>query len=599
MLFRAMPAAVRRLSGFARRISVWTSVLLIPQVLLAGPLSVQIDGIDDTLKPAVVAAAEITQYDKREVSAAQARRLYDRAPEQIAKSLEAYGYYNATADGELKEAAPGFVAVLHVHPGEATTVATFKIDVPDPARDEKPVAKAIAEFTPRQGDRFDHGAYEKSKAAVQSALVATGYLDARLAAKRVEVSRGANRATVELQWSPGARYRYGPTTFSGDQFGEGQLDRYVPWHEGDFYSQLQLLKLQQRLIDADYFGIIDVQPDLENAHDGVIPISVKLAPAKRTVYTAGVFIDTDIGFGVKGSVLRRWVNGLGHKAKVEAVFAQRLKSVAATYTIPLPGENNRALNFGIAYLDQNTETTTQNTASLVANETRIWHGFNRTLGVHLVTGDFTIVDPNGNEALDQKGHSTLLYPEIVLEKKVADDPLFVRNGYMVAVAARGATDLLSDTQFVQVRGDAKWIHAFGDSQRLIVRGSLGAMEVGDFDKLPPDLRFFAGGDRSIRGYAYQTIGPETPEGLVIGGEDLVVGSVEYEYYFKPNWGIATFVDTGDAFTGFSNFKTRIGTGVGVRWRSPVGMVRADIGVPVNDPYGKTGVQLHLIIGPDL
>jgi translocation and assembly module TamA len=599
MVFRLDPAAVRHIFRFARRVAGWTSALLVPQVLLAGTLSVQIDGVDDTLKPAVTAAAEIMQYDKREVSAAQARRLYDRAPEQIAKSLEAYGYYNAKADGELKEAPPGFVAVLHVHPGEETTVATLKIDVPDPARDEKPVAKALAEFAPRQGQRFDHGAYEKSKAAVQAALVATGYLDASLTTKRVEVSRGANRATVELQWSPGARYRYGKTTFSGDQFGEGMLDRYVPWHEGDFYAQLQLLKLQQRLIDADYFGIIDVHPDLENAHDGVIPITVNLAPAKRTVYTAGVFIDTDIGFGVKGSVRRRWVNGLGHKAKLEAEVAQRLKSIAATYTIPLPGENNRNLNFGIAYLDQNTETTTQKTASLVANETRLWRDFNRTIGVHFVTGDFTIVDPNGNKALDQKGHSTLLYPEIVLERKRADDPLFVRDGYVVTVAARGATDLLSDTQFAQIRGDAKWVHAFGDSQRLIVRGSLGAMEVGNFDDLPPDLRFFAGGDRSIRGYAYQTIGPETPQGLVIGGEDLVVGSVEYEYYFKPNWGIATFVDTGDAFTGFSNFKTRIGTGLGLRWRSPVGMVRADIGVPVNDPYGKTGVQLHLVIGPDL
>ena len=152
---------------------------------------------------------------------------------------------------------------------------------------------------------------------------------------------------------------------------------------------------------------------------------------------------------------------------------------------------------------------------------------------------------------------------------------------------------------MQARADAKWIHGIGDDQRLIVRGTLGAMEVGDFDRLPPELRFFAGGDRSIRGYAYQTIGPQDANGLVLGGEDLVVGSVEYEYYFKPNWGIAAFVDTGDAFTGFGNFKTRIGTGLGLRWRSPVGMVRADIGVPVNDPYGKTGIELHLVIGPDL
>jgi translocation and assembly module TamA len=580
-------------------LSIAASVLLLSPLAGAGTLTVQIDGVDGELKAAVNAAAEIALYSGRDVSAAQARRLYDRAPKDIAKALEAYGYYNATASGELKEIAQGFNATVHVNPGEATTVAALTIDVPDPARDEKAVAKALADFAPGKGQRFDHAAYERSKAAVQAALAASGYLDATLTTHRVEVQRGANRAAIAVAWRPGARYRYGKTTFSGDQFVEGLLDRYVPWHEGDFFAQIQLLQLQQRLNDADYFAIIDVHPDREHAADGVIPIAVVLTPAKRNVYTTGVFIDTDVGFGIKGALTRRWVNGLGHKLKIETLIAQRLKSVAAIYTIPLPGPNNRAYNFGATYRDENTDTTQSKTASLVANETRQWLGFTRTLGLHLLTGDFKIIDPHGNKALDQSGHSTLLYPELVLEKKHADDPLFVRDGYALTLIARGTPGLLSDTQFAQARVDGKWIRGIGENQRLIVRGTLGAMEVGDFDKLPPELRFFAGGDRSIRGYAFQTIGPQDANGLVRGGEDLVVASAEYEYYFKPNWGIATFIDSGDAFTGFGNFKTRIGTGVGLRWRSPVGMVRADIGVPVHDPYGQTGVQLHLVIGPDL
>ena len=87
--------------------------------------------------------------------------------------------------------------------------------------------------------------------------------------------------------------------------------------------------------------------------------------------------------------------------------------------------------------------------------------------------------------------------------------------------------------------------------------------------------------------------------LIIGGKNLAVASAEYEYYFTPNWGIGTFVDAGDAFSAFGDYKTHIGTGFGLRWRSPVGMVRADLGFPVNDPEGRHGVQQHLIIGPDL
>lgn len=592
-----MEYAIRHRHGSCR-----AAAALLALAALSAPaatLTTQIDGVDGVMKTAVTQATGIEQYASRDVSAAQAHRLYEKALKKIPASLEPFGYYNASAAGELKPTPQGWVAELHVHTGEPTTVAEFELVLPDPARDEKMVRKALATFAPKKGQPLDHVIYEKSKAAVQAALLASGYLDASLTTHRVDVSRADNRATLTLVWDPGQRYRYGATTFSGSQFDEGFLDRYLPWHPGDFYTQSQLLQLQQHLIDADYFAVVEVQPDMEHAHDGIVPIAVTLGPAKRNVYAAGIFIDTDIGFGVRGGLTRRWLNARGHKLKLEAQIAQRLKSASATYSIPLPGDNNRSYNFGVNHLDENTETTLSHTSSLVANETRDWMGFTRTLGLHLLTGDFTILDPNGNKALEQRGTTTLLYPELDLEKKKADDLLFVRDGYSLTLAARGSPGLVSATSFLQARADAKWIRGIGQRQRIILRGSLGATTVGDFDKLPPDLRFFAGGDRSIRGYGFQTIGPHNPDDLVVGGRDLAVGSAEYEYYFTRDWGIATFVDVGDAFSGFGNFRTHVGTGVGLRWRSPVGMVRADLGVPVHDPDGATGIALHLVIGPDL
>jgi translocation and assembly module TamA len=194
----------------------------------------------------------------------------------------------------------------------------------------------------------------------------------------------------------------------------------------------------------------------------------------------------------------------------------------------------------------------------------------------------------------------------------------VRDGWSITAAARaGQEGLLSDTSFAQASVDAKWIRGIGERSRFIARGTVGATSAGDFDKLPPELRFFAGGDRSIRGYPFQTIGPPLPDELVVqaqaecaahpkrdcqdlivGGKNLVVASAEYEYYFKPNWGIATFVDTGDAFSSFGSYRQKVGVGVGARWRSPVGMVRVDLGFPVHDD-NASGVELHIVIGPDL
>ncbi|HEX6833142.1 MAG TPA: autotransporter assembly complex family protein, partial [Rudaea sp.] len=591
--------------GKIASVPAWMSALpLLGALVLAPPLhaatvALTIDGIEGDTHAAAAAATGIVQYADHDATDAQIHRLYEKAPERIADALEPYGYYNVKTDGEVKETPQGWSIVLHVHPGEPTTVSELTLDLPSVARDEKAVRRALAAFTPKKGERLDHAAYERSKAAIQAALLATGYLDAKITTHRVEVARADNRASIKLTWDLGPRYRYGDTTFHGSQFYEGFLTRYLPWHEGDFYSQTQLLQLQQQLVDADYFAIVEVQPDIEHAHDGIVPIKVELGPAKRNIYTAGIFVDTDIGFGIRGAMTRRWVNDRGHKLKLETLLAQRMKSASATYSIPMPGENNRSFNFGVSYLDENTDTTQSHTETAVANETRQWLGFTRTLGLKLVTGTFTILDQNGNHVLDEHGNTTLLYPEIVLEKKQSDDPLFVRNGYSVTLAARGTPGGISATSFAQARADAKWIKAIAKNQRVIVRGSLAATQVDDFDKLPPDLRFFAGGDRSIRGYSYQTIGPHDARGLVIGGEDLAVVSGEYEYYFTRNWGVATFVDAGDAFTGFGNFKTRIGTGLGLRWRSPVGMVRVDLGTPIHDPDGASGVQLHLVIGPDL
>ena len=99
---------------------------------------------------------------------------------------------------------------------------------------------------------------------------------------------------------------------------------------------------------------------------------------------------------MRGSVTRRWINSRGPKVKIETEIAQRLKTAATTYSIPLPGDNNHSYNFGVAYRDENTDTSKSKTASVVANDTQQWLGFTRSIGLHLLTGDFTILDPSGN-----------------------------------------------------------------------------------------------------------------------------------------------------------------------------------------------------------
>ncbi|MEO6968264.1 MAG: autotransporter assembly complex family protein [Rhodanobacteraceae bacterium] len=558
-----------------------------------------VDGVEQPLKAAVLATLEVNQYANRgDVSETQARRLTSDAVAQAKQALQPYGYYNAQVSSKLEHDASGWIARVQVAPGPTTRVAQLDLWVQGDAHDLRPVRQALRTFHPQTGETLDDARYEQSKSRIANALAENGYLDAKATAHRVEVTRADNRADIHLHYLSGPRYRFGAVSFEGSQFRPGFLQRYVPWQQGDWYTQADLLKLQQELTDADYFSLVDVQPDIEDAHDDKVPVKVNLVPAKRHVYTAGVFVGTDTGPGVRGGVQWRWINDRGHKLKTEALLAQRLKNAQVTYEIPRPGPYHRSFNFGVGYRDENTDTSQSRTLSLAANETRDWHGFVRTVGVHFLTGTFAVGGTRGeniNDAGIEHGRTTLVYPEVSLAKKVADDPLFVRRGWSINLIARAAPGI--DTRFAQLLADAKWIRAFDGRNRLILRGNAGITSVGDFDKLPPELRFFAGGAQSIRGYAYQTIGPRNAFDRVVGGTHLLVGSATLEHYFTPKWGGALFVDSGDAFDG-SNFHAHTGVGAGVRWRSPIGLVRVDLGVPVGDSR-HSGVQLHIAIGPDL
>jgi len=585
-----------------RRLSLLLLPLLLASQAHAG-VRLVVEGVEEPLKAAAIAGVELSQYATREVSDAQVRRLYERAPGQVKSALEPYGYYDATVTGDLQQIGKDWRVTLHVQPGEPVRVATVDVQLDKEAAQLAPLRRAKRALERLKGKPLDHGAYDAARDALSAQLTANGFLDARLLTHRVEVTRADHSAAIKLAWQAGPRYRYGQVHFDGAQFDDGFLDRYVPFKSGDYFSQDQLLELQQALNGADYFAVVNVLPDVDAAKNGTVDVTVQLAPARRTIYTGGPFIGTDTGFGLRGGMERRWVNRRGHKWKNELVVAQRLKTLSTLYSIPLPGDNQRSYNVGANFRDANTTTSQSHTLELVGNETRQWHGWTRTLGVHVLSGTFTVGKRGGepdNAPGIEHGRSTLVFGEAALTRKQTDNPDFTRRGWLLSVAARStAGSLLSDASFSELTADAKWIRAFGARQRnrLILRGSAGITWTDDFAALPPQLRFFAGGDRSVRGYGYQAIGPRNSADRVIGGHHLLVASSEVEHYFTRNWGMAAFVDIGNAFSG-TDYRPKIGAGLGLRWRSPVGTIRVDLGTPVHDDRTH-GIQLHLVIGPDL
>ena len=559
--------------------------------LRAERVAVVVEGVEGDMAQSVRASIELTKYEDRDVSPIEVRRLFEQADEQIRQALEPFGYYHAEATGKLERPEPAqYRATFRVTPGEPVIVRKQRVVIGGDATQLEAVKAALEHFQPKQGERLDHGAYERSKLEIATALANEGYVRAQLVKRRVEVVRAANSAEIDLEWDPGPRHRFGEVHYSDAQFPDSFLQRYTPWRPGQFYSTDELLELQQALVDADYFSAVAVSPDLEHAKDASVPIDVALVPAKRTVYTASVYVSTDTGPGGKVGFERRWLNRRGHKLSSDVQYSTRMEDYRIQYLIPKPGRPNRNLTFGVGYRDEETDSSTSRMARAAATEvTDRWKGFTRTLGLQYLNGDFEIA---------KEQHSTsLLYAEGVLTRKKANDLYFPLSGYNLLYGLRVAAEsVASETSFAQVRAEAKWLQQAGKDGRVILRGMLGGMVVDNFDALPPELRFFAGGDRSIRGFDYQQIGDLDAAGEVIGGEYLAAASAEYEHYFLERWGAAIFVDAGDAFT--KSFDVNVGAGVGLRWKSPVGLVRLEIARPVVSDFDHSW-RVHLIIGPDL
>ena len=152
----------------------------------------------------------------------------------------------------------------------------------------------------------------------------------------------------------------------------------------------------------------------------------------------------------------------------------------------------------------------------------------------------------------------------------------------------------SDASFIRLRGRAGWIGSAGDNHRFVTRLDGGAILMETLRKLPPSLRFFAGGDNSIRGYGYETVSPQNAEGELTGGRYMATAALEYQYRVKADWWLAAFSDYGSAWDDKPDWVQ--GVGFGVRWVSPVGPLRLDLAHALDD---DGGFRLHFSMGPEL
>lgn len=574
-----------------RRLVLIGLLLLIAGGAAAQPpqLEIEITGVAGELLDNVRASLGLHQQREHPLLGdALIRRLHGRATGEIRRALEPFGYYRARVDATLTRTEAGWLARYAIEPGEPIRLASVAVAIEGDGVDDAALQRWRADYPLREGNIPLHQAYEDAKQALLQLARERGYVEGRLLEHRILIDLARYRAEIVVRYDTGPRYVFGETSFVQEEFDETFLRRYLNYRRGEPYDAGRLLELRRILADSDYFEQADILALTEQAAERRIPVRIELTARKPTRYSAGIGYATDTGVrGLLGFEKRR-ANQSGHRYGVTLRQSEIRSSAIARYQIPLQRPATDSLAYNVSWVDENTDTLQRITTATGVDLTRQAGHWLRSLGLSYELERYRL----GNE-----DDSNLLIPRIRWQRISTDQRILTRHGWLFGLEFRGAHDqLFSDASFLQVRSDGKYIRGLGERARLLLRASGGASATPEFIELPASQRFLAGGDQSIRGYAYNSLGPVDADGKVIGGRHLLVGSVELERDLRSNVALALFLDAGNAFdTG--EFDVKRGSGFGLRWRTPIGAIRLDLAQAL-DRAGNPW-RLHLTVGPDL
>lgn len=564
--------------------------MLLPGRLLAqSPVTVNLTGeLTDSQRTNILSHLSLTRVHD-DVSEAFFALLVRKARLETARALEPFGYYRPEITINHQRRNGGWLVELTVATGPPVTVDEVRIALIGTGEQDESLREAVRRFPLRRGNVLDHQIYEQGKDTLIGAALERGFQRATFRDNRVEISRQSLTATLLLNLETGPRYQFGPLTFEADFIDHDLLRKIASVREGDPFSPRSLTRLRQSMFNANYFQTVDVVYDLDQADAARVPVTVVLTPNLAHRYGVGLGYGTDTGFRTTLEYTNRHINRYGHQLDVQLRPAERKSNLSGTYTIPIGDPRKDRLTLIGKYETEEFDATDTKTLNAI-----ISHDHFRDWGEYSTFLQFIDERYSTGQDSDQ---DALFIPGIKGSVFWADDRIATTRGIRFTGTLTGSEEnILADTSFLQATLRTKAIYSFFDDWRCIGRGEIGTTLVDDIYDLPPTLRYYAGGDQSVRGYGYKKIGPVDSEGNVQGGKHLLTYSLELERTLFDAWSGAIFYDSGTAMNDFSDVSLSSGAGVGVRWNGVFGQIRLDVARALDE---EGSWRIHFTMGADL
>ncbi len=533
------------------------------------------------------------------ITASELDRLIAAAPAQARALLETEGYFSADVRVE-KASLAGSLPLLKVQvvPGPRTTVDSVEFSFEGPLQTAAAVPEAdAASLTEKArglwalpvGQAFRQSTWTASKSASIALLRAEGYPAATWRSTNARVDTEAQKAQLELVADSGPLFRLGELKIEGLQrFDAQSVQRLSTFVAGEPYSEKRLLDFQERLQKSGLFEGSSVELDTNPDTSTSAPVIVRVRELNLQQATIGAGFSANTGARATLEHIHRRVFGTRWIAKNKFALGPDIQSWSGEFTShPLDGRYRNLLSGSAERLRSTEELRTSWSARV--GRTQDTPRIERLYFAEFQTSK--LENPSGvtqSSALSANYH--WIWRDV-------DNVLLPTRGLtanLQAAVGRSFSDAAASGPFGRAYARVTWYQPLGNAWYATLRGEAGHVQAGSGVVLPDTLLFRAGGDESVRGYAYRSLGPKVND-VLFSGKMLLTGSAEIARPISPNYPAfwwAAFVDAGSAADRWSDLSLATGYGVGLRWRSPVGPLRLDVA------YGQEvrALRLHLSVG---
>jgi translocation and assembly module TamA len=571
---------------------------LLPLGAAHASIEILIPDVTDQIQNNVRAFLSLTRYAERDdITPETMSRLQRRIVAETQEALEPLGYYEPRVSYETKHDLDKWTVTIHVMPGRPVRLSDVSVTATGPGANVRDIRDIIEAQELKPGLRLNHGTYERVKGTLLRAAKNEGYLDARLTKNELMIDRTERRATVTIEMDTGKRYSFGEIKIAQDVINDHSMRRLLRMQQGDPYTLDALLRTQYTLDDSQYFSNVSIESGTPDREALTIPVTVSAQPNRKHRFATSVGYGTDTEARGKFTWDNRRVNRDGHRLKVELLGSSVIKEISARYVIPVMDVALEKVEFTADLVDEDIGDTESKRNEVGAGLTQAMGRWQRVLFVRL----------SNETTTDTTGTNTAFYvfPGI----SYSTLPSYITGGrprpYRLYFELRGSpTTLGSDASFVQFRFQGERKFDFWQRWHLDLRSELGMTRIESnrpqneqILDLPASQRFFAGGDRSVRGFDLNELAPRDPRdpenGETIGGKHLATGTIEVTRDLPRNFGVAAFYDIGNAFNDFKAPDFEYSVGMGVRYNIAV----ARFGIDVAQPLSESGrsPKFHLYI----